>query len=189
MLTVEKPKNDITPIEKGGTGGTTPEEARTNLEISLAELGAFPANEVQTTEPDGLSLDTQVTSAARLFKMLGGALSTLKTTAKTLVGSINEITPIVSDTSFYIQTSIWTPNADGDFRAVYSQPFASLPSEEKYLFSVALSPGQGSAAKTAWEAGSIGIYSIESSGDFILSAWAQSSTMYFVDIVAQRIRA
>jgi hypothetical protein len=52
---------------------------------------AVQGSQIQTTEPPEASADTQLTSAKRIWTMLGAALSSLTTTAKTIVGAINEL--------------------------------------------------------------------------------------------------
>ncbi|GBR74157.1 phage-related protein [Candidatus Termititenax aidoneus] len=47
--------------------------------------------EIITTEPTANSTDNQLISAKRVWTMFGAALSTLTTTAKTIVGAINEL--------------------------------------------------------------------------------------------------
>jgi hypothetical protein len=53
--------------------------------------GAVQGSQIQTTEPIVDSTDTQIPSAKRIWTMMGAALSTLTTTAKTIVGAINEL--------------------------------------------------------------------------------------------------
>jgi hypothetical protein len=53
--------------------------------------GAVQGSQIHATEPTAASTDLQITSAKRLWSMLGGALSTLTTTAKTITGAINEL--------------------------------------------------------------------------------------------------
>jgi hypothetical protein len=47
--------------------------------------------EIITTEPTGSSTDNQIVSAKQIAAMMGGSLSTLNTTSKTVTGAINEL--------------------------------------------------------------------------------------------------
>lgn len=49
------------------------------------------AKDLQTTEPTYLSTDTQVTSARRLWLMLGDSVANLLTTSKSIIGALNEL--------------------------------------------------------------------------------------------------
>ena len=54
-------------------------------------VNAFQKTDIETTEPTANSTDVKVTSSKRLWTMMGAALSTLKTTSKTIVNAINEV--------------------------------------------------------------------------------------------------
>jgi len=61
--------------------------------------GAVQSTALLATEPTSSSTDAQITSAKRLWTMMGAALSTLQTTAKTIVGAINELKSNKLDTT------------------------------------------------------------------------------------------
>jgi len=53
--------------------------------------GALQASQIETTEPTDESPTNHVTAASRLWAMMGAAFASLSTTAKTIVGAINEV--------------------------------------------------------------------------------------------------
>jgi hypothetical protein len=53
--------------------------------------GALQSSQLDPGEPTASSTDLKITTAKRLWTMMGAALSTLATTAKTIVGAINEL--------------------------------------------------------------------------------------------------
>jgi hypothetical protein len=53
--------------------------------------GAVQGSQILTSEPTASATDSQVVSGKRIRSMFGAALSTLKTTAKTVVAAINEL--------------------------------------------------------------------------------------------------
>jgi hypothetical protein len=64
---------------------------KANAAETNAKNASVPRTWIITTEPSSASTDSQVTSSKRLWTMFGAALSTLTTTAKTVVGAINEL--------------------------------------------------------------------------------------------------
>jgi hypothetical protein len=58
--------------------------------------GAVQGSQILTSEPSSSVTDSQVVSAKRVWSMFGAALSTLATTAKTVVGAINELVSSVA---------------------------------------------------------------------------------------------
>ncbi|GBR75781.1 hypothetical protein NO2_0417 [Candidatus Termititenax persephonae] len=69
------------------------EDSQLAISEDLVDLidGAVQGSQIDTSEPTASSTDNQLTSAKRLWEMFGAALSTLTTTAKTVVGAINEL--------------------------------------------------------------------------------------------------
>ena len=69
--------SDVLPPEKGGTGGTTPAEARESLEITPANIGAAPSDhshELSDLVSDALPINkggTEATTAVDALKNLG----------------------------------------------------------------------------------------------------------------------
>jgi hypothetical protein len=65
--------------------------------------GALQSNQLITAEPTVESTDLQIVSARQIWHMFGGAaLSTLKTTAKTIINAINELFEKFSATSGHV---------------------------------------------------------------------------------------
>jgi hypothetical protein len=58
--------------------------------------GAVQGSQILTAEPTSAATDSQVVSGKRLWSMFGAALSTFKTTAKTVVGAVNELFDLVA---------------------------------------------------------------------------------------------
>lgn len=76
----------------GSTGGAARYGVAADAGLSnVTNDKQVKVTDIQTVEPNASSLDSQVTSSKRLWTMLGGALSTLKTGKKTIVESVNEL--------------------------------------------------------------------------------------------------
>jgi hypothetical protein len=120
--------------------------------------GSVQGSQILTTEPTAGSTDSQVVGGKLLWGMFGGALSTLKTTAKTVVGALNELFDSVA--AKYTKPSMGIPASDialtdGQWGAVnsgittelvstfgekYAKPDGGIPTSD-----LALSQGQGDA--------------------------------------------
>jgi hypothetical protein len=112
-------------------------DANGNLTDSGKKAADFVSTaDIDTAEPTASSIDTKITSAKRLWTMLGAGLASLQTTAKTVIGAINELFDTSSRTIAWISEHLWQPGTEYALgNGLFGQVFSGLTAETANLTS------------------------------------------------------
>jgi len=104
----------------------------TKTETDTALALKIDKTSIQETEPDASSASSQVPSAKRIFAMMGEALSSLNTNAKTIIPAINET--FAKAAKNYIEDEVLTGDTWIDGKPIYRKIFKGAVNCNSYTY-------------------------------------------------------